>query len=113
MQSGDVIEVTVKINADRELEYLMLEAPIPAGCEVADQGRISYWEWDYWWADRIVRDELVAFAMTHLPGGTKTLKYKLIAQIPGKYSAMPTQLYNMYDPRVRAAGAVASITIKP
>lgn len=65
------------------------------------------------WADQVVRDELVAFAVTRLPNGTKTLKYKLIAQTPGKYSAMPTQLYNMYDPRVRAAGTVARITIKP
>ncbi len=65
------------------------------------------------WADRFVGDEMVAFAITRLPSGTKTLKYKLIAQIPGKYSAMPTQVHNMYDPRVRVAGTVASITIKP
>ncbi len=113
VRSGDVIEVTIGLTADRELEYLMVEDPIPAGCEVPDQGRVPIWEWHYWWADRVVRDELVAYAITHLPSGTKTLKYKLIAQIPGKYSAMPTQVYNMYDPRVRAAGTVASITIKP
>ncbi len=113
VRSGDVIEVSVKLTADREFEYLMVEDPLPAGCEVPGQGRIPPWEWHYWWADRVVRDELVAFAITRLPTGTKTLKYKLIAQIPGKYSAMPTQVYNMYDPRVRAAGTVASITIKP
>jgi len=111
--SGDIVEVTLKLSADREFEYLMLEDPLPAGCEVADQGRMPIWEWDYWWADKIVRDELVAFAITHLPAGTKQLRYKLIAQIPGQYSAMPTQIYNMYDPSVRTAGTVASITIEP
>lgn len=113
VRSGEVIEVTLKLSAEREFEYLMLEDPIPAGCEVPDQGRVSIWEWDYWWADRVVRDELVAFAITRLPKGTKEIKYKLVAQIPGEYCAMPTQVYNMYDPRVRTAGTVASIAIKP
>ena len=111
--SGDIIEVTLKLSADREFKYLILEDPIPAGCEVADQGRMPIWEWDYWWADKIVRDELVAFAITHLPAGTKQLRYKLIAQIPGQYSAMPTQIYNMYDPSVRTSGKVAVINIQP
>jgi len=111
--SGDIIEVTLNLSADRDFEYLMLEDPLPAGCEVADQGRMPIWQWDYWWADKIVRDELVAFAITHLPAGTKQLRYKLIAQIPGQYSAMPTQIYNMYDPSVRTAGTVAGIRIKP
>ena len=112
-RSGDLVEVRIKITADRPYQYLMLEDPLPAGCEVPDQGRVPIWEWDDWWADRIVRDELVAFALTELPAGSKEVSYKLVAQIPGSYSAMPTQIYNMYDPRVRTAGAIASFVIKP
>ena len=93
--------------------HLTLEDSLPAGCEVADQGRMPIWQWRHWWADKIVRDELVAFAITHLPAGSKQLEYKLIAQIPGQYSAVPTQIYSMYDdPRVRTVERVANIRIK-
>ena len=111
--SGDVIEVTLTVRSDAEREYIMLEDPIPAGCEVADQGRLRVWEWDYWWADRTIRDELVAFAITHLGARSETLTYKLVTQIPGEYSAMPTEVYNMYDPTIRATGTADTITIAP
>lgn len=55
----------------------------------------------------------MAFAVKHLGIGAHTLTYKLVAQIPGSYCAMPTQVYNMYDPTVRAAGTADDITVKP
>ncbi len=112
-RSGDLIEVRLKVRSDREYGYIMVEDPIPAGCEVVTRGRIWPWEWDYWWADRVVRDELVGFAITRLPVGARDLTYKLVAQIPGEYCAMPTQVYNMYDPTIRATGTADDIVVAP
>ena len=111
--SGDVIEVTLKIHSDREHAYMMVEDPIPAGCEILDRGSVPMWEWDWWWADQVVRDELMAFAVRKLPEGTRLVTYRMKAQVPGQYCAMPPVAYNMYDPRVRSTGISDDIAILP
>ncbi len=111
--SGDAIEVTLQISSQREHEYVMVEDPIPAGCEIIERGSVPIWEWDWWWADQVVRDELMAFALRELPAGTRTLTYRIKAQVPGRYCAMPTTAYNMYDPRLRANGTADEIVILP
>ncbi|MGC9317314.1 MAG: alpha-2-macroglobulin family protein [Armatimonadota bacterium] len=112
-RSGDVVEVTLTVRAGREHEFLMIEDPIPAGCEVIERGRLRQWEWDNWWSDQIVRDEMVAFAVRSLPIGARTLSYRVRAEIPGRYRAMPTVAYNMYDPTVRAYGVADEFVIEP
>ncbi|MGD9497060.1 MAG: alpha-2-macroglobulin [Armatimonadota bacterium] len=112
-RSGDVIEVTLRVTSQRAHEYMVLEDRIPAGCEIIDRGPVPIWEWAWWWSDQIVRDELMAFALRELPAGTRVLSYRMKAQVPGRYCALPTVAYNMYDPRVRATGASDEITIAP
>ncbi len=113
VHSGDVVEVTLQIESGREHEYMVLEDPIPAGCEIIERGRIPSWEWQWWWSDQIVRDELMAFALRTLPAEGRTLVYRLKAQIPGHYVAMPSTVYNMYDPSVRSTGRAHDFTILP
>ena len=55
-----------------------------------------------------LRDEL-----ERLPVGARDLTYKLVAQIPGEYCAMPTQVFNMYDPTIRATGTADDIVVAP
>ncbi|MEA3401538.1 MAG: alpha-2-macroglobulin family protein [Armatimonadota bacterium] len=112
-RSGDVVEVTLTVRAGRAHEFLVIEDPIPAGCEVIDRGRLRQWEWDRWWSDQIVRDEMVAFAVKFLPIGARTLSYRMRAEVPGRYRAMPTVAYNMYDPTVRSYGAADEFVIEP
>ncbi len=112
-RSGEVIEVTLTVHSERAHEYMMLEDPLPAGCEILDRGSVPIWEWDWWWADQIPRDDLMAFALRDLPAGTRTLSYRMKAQVPGEYTAMPPTAWNMYDPRVRVTGAADEVVILP
>ncbi len=109
---GDLVEVTLTLRATRDLDHLMVEDPLPAGCEASDRGRVEPWDWDYWWSDQVVRDEKVAFAIEHLEAGAQRLKYQIHAQTAGQYTALPPQAYDMYNPTVRADGVAHTVTVR-
>jgi uncharacterized protein YfaS (alpha-2-macroglobulin family) len=43
----------------------------------------------------------VAFFISNLPQGTRAVRYRLRAEIPGVFHALPTSGYCMYAPDVR------------
>jgi hypothetical protein len=49
-----------------------------------------------------LRDEKAAFLMRRLPLGTRSLTYRLRAEIPGAFSALPTTGNGVYAPDLRA-----------
>ena len=49
-----------------------------------------------------LRDEKVAMFVRQLPRGRHNLSYRLRAEIPGKFSALPTRAEGMYAPELRA-----------
>ncbi len=103
-ESGDIIEVTLTVRADREFDHLLVEDMLPAGCEVLTRGRVETWEWDNWWVEEIARDERMAFAITRLVPGARRLRYRLAAQIPGEFTALPPKVFDMYNPEIRSEG---------
>ena len=111
-RGGDVIEVTLTVRSQRRYEYLMLEDMLPAGCEVQDRGKMSPWEWNDWWCGEIVRDEMVGFPLRSLSPGVSRVKYYLIAQTPGTFTALPPRIYDMYRPERRGEGVGQLITIR-
>jgi len=111
-RGGDVIEVTLTVRAQRNYEYLMLEDPLPAGCEVLDRGKISPYEWSDWWCDEIIRDEMVGFPLRYLTPGAHRVTYYLVAQTPGAFTALPPRVYDMYRPERRGEGVGQVITIR-
>ena len=101
VKSGDVIEVELGITADNDYEYLSFEDYKPAGCEpVALRSGQGF-------AGGLcqnveLRDDRVAFFVSYMPQGYARLKYQLRAEIPGTFSALPTQGGSMYVAEVRA-----------
>lgn len=110
-RSGDIVEVTLLLHATRSFDYLMVEDPIPAGAEVRDRGAVDPMEWRNWWADQIVRDQKVGFAIRHIEPGLQRLQYRFTATVPGKYTALPPRVFDMYNPAVRSESRADEITI--
>jgi uncharacterized protein YfaS (alpha-2-macroglobulin family) len=114
--SGADIEVEVEVTADTNYRYAILEAPIPAGCEVAptedDSGRfaVSYAEGVAGFARQEVRDDKVVFFFNDLPRGRARLTYRLHAETPGVYRVLPGIASLMYFPEVR--GNTGLVTAK-
>ncbi len=123
-KSGDEILVKVRVNAkDQNLQYFMLEDPIPAGCEVIkddwaytideekDYSGWDYYWWRWWYADKDIRDNRVTFFATYLYGDTYEFSYIMRAQIPGKYSVIPATGMLMYYPEVRGSSGELQLEI--
>ncbi len=101
LQSGDLIEVELVIDAKNDYEYLVFEDMKAAGLEPVDVRSGSAWG-DGLSSNVELRDEKVAFFVDRLPQGTRVLRYQMRAEIPGSFHALPTNGYAMYAPEVRA-----------
>ncbi len=98
--SGDLLEIELGIDSKNDYEYVILEDFKAAGTEPVDV-RSGYLA-DANGAYVEFRDEKVAFFMRTIPRGTSSMKYRLRAEIPGKFSALPTFSYAMYAPELKA-----------
>ncbi|MBC7264998.1 MAG: Ig-like domain-containing protein [Chloroflexi bacterium] len=123
---GDVIQVKLTLIAPQDLHYLVLEDPLPAGCEALDTSlkttsaayeapelqsvdRWRYWWW--FWNHSELRDEKVALFATYLPKGTYEYTYLMRASVSGQFLVMPTYAYEMYFPEVFGRGDGLKFTI--
>ena len=129
LQSGEEIFVRLRVTPESSYEYVMVEDPLPAGCEVitdtegyeiVGEDEYSYnedsyyrgWHWNYWYADREVRDEKITFFATYMSTGTREMTYIMRAQIPGTYGVMPAVAALMYYPEVRGNSGAIRIAVQ-
>jgi len=96
--SGDLIEVELAVNSPYDQEYVAFEDPKPAGCEPVEVQSGGGGGWFH----QELRDQKVAFFVSHLPRGRSTLTYRLWAEMPGEFHVLPSHGYAMYAPDVRA-----------
>ena len=110
VKSGDLIEVELVVNAKNDYEYLIFEDMKAAGFETVDV-RSGYDYNDGLGAYVELRDEKVAFFVTKLPQGRRVLRYRVRAEIPGTFHALPTNGYAMYAPEVRGTSDEMRVSI--
>ncbi len=123
-QVGDVLQVKLTLVVPNDLYYVVVEDPLPAGCEGVDQSlkttsvvgqapelrNLSAEEedtwyrrygWGWWWFSHTeMRDEKVVLFATYLPRGTYEYTYLMRASVPGEFLVIPAHAYQMYFPEV-------------
>ncbi|MGC1272927.1 MAG: MG2 domain-containing protein [Planctomycetaceae bacterium] len=99
LASGDLVEVELIIESKNDYEYLAFEDMKAAGFEPVEVQ--SGYTGNSLGAYMELRDEKVAFFVERLPRGTHSVKYRLRAEIPGSFSALPAKGYAMYAPELR------------
>jgi hypothetical protein len=112
-RAGDLVEVTLRVDAPDDLWYMILEDRLPAGLEALNQelateaqepgrptlpGSPMPWRWRYNRYD--VYDDHVTFFLTYMWRGEHTFTYLARALTPGQFSARPAEVYAMYKPEV-------------
>ena len=115
-KSGDILQCEVKIHSHFGRDYLMVESPTPSGLHVTDRETpdlASGETWNYWWSRTVILDDRVALFARNLSSGDSTMTYVLRAENPGTCAALPTTIYNMYDPSDVASSADTSIEVTP
>ena len=110
VKSGDLIEVELVVDAKNDYEYLVFEDMKAAGFEPVDVrsgyefgNRLSYYV--------EMRDDKTAFFVSDLPQGRRVLRYRVRAEVPGTFHALPTNGYALYAPEVRATSDEKRVTI--
>ena len=58
------------------------------------------------------RDEKVCFFIRQLARGRHSLSYRLRAEVPGKFSALPAQASAMYAPELRGNSAEIKVMVE-
>ena len=100
LKSGDLVEVELEIESKNDYEYIMFEDMKAAGFEPVDVR--SGYVWDGLHAYREMRDERVTFFVRWLARGRHSIAYRTRAEIPGRFSALPTKASAMYAPELKA-----------
>jgi len=99
LKSGDLVEVELEIDSKNDYEYIVFEDPKAAGFEPV-LVRSGYNANDLG-AYMELRDEKVCFFVRALARGKHSVAYRLRAEIPGKFSALPTMASAMYAPELK------------
>jgi len=111
-RQGDVVEVALTLDVPEESWYVVINDPLPAGFEalnerlgttshVATAHEESVQDWtQYGYNRKDVHDEHVTFFIARLEPGRRTVTYLTRAIAAGSFTALPTEVYPMYEPEV-------------
>ena len=110
LKSGDLVEVELEIDSKNDYEYLLFEDLKASGFEPMEVR--SGYNGNDMGAYMELRDERVAFFVRALSRGKHSVAYRLRAEIPGKFSALPTRASAMYAPELRANSDEIKLSIE-
>jgi alpha-2-macroglobulin len=104
------VEIELEIDSKNDYEYLVFEDMKPAGFEPVDV-RSGYTGNDLG-AYVEFRDNRVVFFVRQLARGNHSVSYRMRAEIPGKFSALPTKGWAMYAPELKANSDEIKLQVK-
>lgn len=115
VRSGDLLVSRLHLEGARA-RYLMIEDPIPAGCEQIEgmSGiNLDYTDgrWTDWYSAREFRDQKTVLFVYSFDGKA-TYQYAMRVQVPGDFRVAPARAEQMYQPTVQSntANSVLKIT---
>jgi uncharacterized protein YfaS (alpha-2-macroglobulin family) len=100
VKSGELVEVELEIDSKNDYEYLVFEDFKAAGFEPAEVR--SGYNNNEMGAYVEYRDRKVCFFVQRLARGRHSISYRLRAETPGRFSALPSMGYAMYAPELKA-----------
>jgi uncharacterized protein YfaS (alpha-2-macroglobulin family) len=100
LKSGDLVEIELEIESKNDYEYILFEDMKAAGFEPVEVR--SGYNGNDMGAYVEFRDERVVFFVRWLGRGKHSVSYRLRAEIPGLFSALPAKASAMYAPELKA-----------
>jgi len=99
LKSGDLVEIELEIDSKNDYEYVLFEDMKASGFEPVDVR--SGYNSNSLGAYMELRDNRVAFFVRALARGKHSVSYRMRAEIPGKFSALPTRASAVYAPELK------------
>jgi uncharacterized protein YfaS (alpha-2-macroglobulin family) len=114
LRSGDLIVSRLRIEGGRA-QYLMVEDPIPSGCEQVPRLdglnlNHSQHDWSDWYSSREFRDNRTVFFLNYFDGSAM-FQYAMRVEVPGEFRVAPARVELMYEPTVQANTSNGRLTI--
>ena len=100
LKSGELVEIELEIASKNDYEYVVFEDMKAAGFEPVEVR--SGYNGNDMGAYVEFRDERVVFFVRWLGRGKHSVSYRLRAEIPGQFSALPAKASAMYAPELKA-----------
>jgi alpha-2-macroglobulin len=97
--SGDLIEIELVVESKNDYEYILFEDMKAAGC--APVALVSGYNGNELGAYIELRDNRVSLFVRNLARGRHSVSYRMRAETPGRFSALPTKASAMYAPELR------------
>ena len=110
LKSGELVEIELEIASKNDYEYVIFEDMKAAGFEPVDLR--SGYTGNAMGAYVEFRDNRVVFFVNRLARGNHSVAYRMRAEIPGKFSALPTRAWAMYAPELKANSDEIKLQIK-
>jgi alpha-2-macroglobulin len=107
LRLGDEVTATVVVKAASAVDYVMVQSPIPAGCEVirgSGEGTFARFEDRY---------EKAIFFLSSLGEEEVRLTYRMRCSIAGRYTVLPAWAGLMYNEDLFGTSAPSTATLKP
>jgi len=128
VDAGDLVLVHLTVNLPQDGFYMILEDHLPGGLEAVNEklnntshenvwmdydyyDEIFYWE-DYGYNYKEIRADRVSFFITQMGKGKREYTYLARATRPGDFSALPTEIYAMYDESLWGRSASGKLVVK-
>jgi uncharacterized protein YfaS (alpha-2-macroglobulin family) len=99
LKSGDLVEIELEIDSKNDYEYILFEDMKPSGFEPVELR--SGYNSNSLGAYMELRDNRVAFFVRALARGKHSVSYRMRAEVPGKFSALPTRASAVYAPELK------------
>lgn len=110
VKSGDLIEIELVIESKNDYESILIEDMKAAGFEPVDLR--SGYNGNALGAYVEFRDERVSFFKQRLMRGTHSVAYRLRAEQPGVFSALPAKIWGMYAPELKGNSDEFKVEVK-
>ena len=129
IHAGQLVKVELSIDAPVDSFYIAVEDYVPGGLEALNEGlnvtttpdyddygedlSFYYYHWrDYGYNYKEIRADRVVFFITNFDKGSHILSYFARATTPGQFTALPAQVYAMYDEAMWGRSDGAQLQIK-
>ncbi|VAW32561.1 hypothetical protein MNBD_CHLOROFLEXI01-1030, partial [hydrothermal vent metagenome] len=121
---GQLIQIRLTIDLPSNGSYIIIEDSLPGGLEALNEGlnttsRVAdayngpVYRWrELGYNNKEVRGDRVSFFITEMDASVRTLTYFARATQSGRFTAMPTEVYAMYDLALWGRSASNQIVIE-
>lgn len=127
---GDVLTVQLTVIAPKDLYYVVVSDPYPAGAEAVDTSLLTEsvlgqrptlrpdaplergWGW-WWFSQTDLRDEKAVLFADYLPAGTYQYTYQIRLGLVGKFRVIPPVAQQFYLPEIYGRGEGSLFTVLP